>query len=197
MEKKKVLTTGKIVLFVFLAILIIAAIVVRNNTIKAVDVRTNLFIEDVITNNSDNYFVKNGLDLNNASTDIAEVNNTVSGILNMFPSANDLGLPKFLYDILISNVRTRLNTLFTTADNTVNKLSGLTDSDGFLTVSSLINSVRNLVVRIINIVFLVIVAILLIILIINVIKLLAAFNKEKKRLAGAAQTESVEPALAN
>ena len=182
-KRRKGSSIGTYVLFIILTILLLGANFSRIASTKSINFFADTLEQYVITNFYDNDFVRNGFDLNKAGDDIMQLNSVISDVAAMLPSADSLGVPQFLYSMIIDSARDKILEHISKVGSVVEAGAGFADENGFLTVSSLVNGLKNNVIRIINNIFIVIASILALILVIYIIVTLVRANNYKKKAA--------------
>jgi len=132
-------------------------------------------------------FVKEGLNMTAVSANINEVNKYVAGLKDaMWPHADGLGIPKYFYnwaaDYVTKYIQVRLVGL-----NTAETVALVfVDDNNYITVKSLLGTLRVAIMKVINVIIWVVIIIVLVIVGIFVLVTLNTVSKERKRLAGEA-----------
>jgi len=172
-----------VIVFLLIAVVLFAAIYGKFKIDSSVKTYSNEIEQYIIKNHSNLDFVKNGLDITAVSNDISKLNKTVEDLSPIiWPKASEVGVPKFLYNMIIGNVTKELQKrIVSAAANTSNPF---VNENNFLTVSSLINGLRTGILKIVKIVVFVIVFICVILLGIYILVSLSTASREKKRVEG-------------
>jgi len=117
--------------------------------------------EYVITNHSDNDFVKNGFELTEVQNNVALLDSKVAEIDSvMIVSAKEFGIPGFVYNLGTGIVKRRIEILIATINTAEKATTSLADKNNTLTVSSVLNGTRAGIMNFVNTITLIIVIVL-------------------------------------
>jgi len=162
-----------LIIFIFSAVSAWTVIGVRsyvNSQILAYSVKTEQYVYDSY---SDNDFIKRGINVNLINDGVLQVNDIISNLKTVIPSAQDLNVDKKAYDLLTGYLTKELQDRFNAVGNTVGarvaKGAAFADENGIITVSSIISFLTTMVVKQVNIVSLEIIAVLMLPLIIYIV----------------------------
>ena len=168
---------GAVIVFLLIALIVGAIISVRSFTVSKINDNAAKIEQIIISNNPANGFIKNGIDLKKTGSDSAQMGAAFHQIKSLLPSSAELGMPKFLYDIIADSALDGIQKRFTSTEKNAKMISTYADKNSVLTISSVINGVKNKVINIVNIVLLVLFAIAMILLLTYLIKTIKAARK--------------------
>ncbi|MCL2793116.1 MAG: hypothetical protein FWD87_08480 [Spirochaetaceae bacterium] len=145
----------------------------------------------VAENHSNLAFVRNGLAVEAIQNDVARLNSAVTELTTvLWPRANELGLPKFAYDMAAGFVADEVQKRLVVVNFAGGAATNLfVDENNFVTVSSLLNGLHTGIMKIVNIIVLVVVGVLIILLGIYIFSTLSTVAKERKRIKALPETE--------
>jgi len=148
-----------------------------NSTINDYSVKLEHYIK---INFPDNEFVRNGLDLNEINDDLSQINNTVNQLKAILPNNTELGVSKFLYDLVVDYAIKDLQKRLTVVNYSAKMINSFSDRNNVLTVSSIINGLQTSAIKIVNTVSVIIIGIFILFLLIYIIYTLTIVKREKK-----------------
>ena len=169
-----------VVIFLLLSISIFGILIMKsglNSTIKDYSTKLEHFVK---INYPDNEFVRNGLDLKNINNDISKINTSVNEIKSILPSNKELGIDKFLYDLIVDYAIKELQKRLTVVNYSVKAVNAFSDKDNVLTISSLVNGLQQNAIRLINITSLIIIGIIILFFSIYIIFTFIVIKRERK-----------------
>jgi len=167
--------------FILLFVIIFAVLygkVIADASVKSFSAQTE---QDIKKNYSNLDIVKNGIDVAAVSKDANKLNNTVNDLTRII-KPEQLGVPKFVWNIALGYIRKELQKIFNGFNTVINKASPFLDERNYLTVSSFINGLQVTILKIIKITVIVLVSVCVILLAVYVLVSLSKAFKEKKRL---------------
>lgn len=180
---RKVSYVKTVIVFLLIAIVLFAVIYGKFIASSAVISKSNEIEQYIIKNHSNLDFVRNGLDITAISNDISKLNKTVNDLNSVLkPEADKFGVPKFLYDMVVSNITKELQKRLIIVNASENGANPFIDERNHLTVSSIIKGLQISILKIVNNIVLVIVIICVILLGIYILVSLSTASKEKKRI---------------
>jgi branched-subunit amino acid ABC-type transport system permease component len=173
-----------VIVFLLITVVLVAALCSKKFIIDpAVIAKCSELEQYIVKNHSNLDFVRNGLNITAISKDISRINKTVVDLsVILWPKAKELGVPRFVYDVVLSNISGELQKRLVIVDSPENKTNPFIDEKNFLTVSSLINGIQTTILKVVKTVVFVIVVICLILLGIYILVALSTASKEKKRI---------------
>jgi len=141
-----------------------------NSQIRAYSAKTEQYVYGAY---SDNDFVKRGINANLINDGVLQVNDIISNLKTMIPSAQDLNVDKKVYDMLVGYLTKELQDRFNAVGNTVGahvaKGAVFADENGIITFSSILSFLTLMAVKQVNIVSVEIIVVLTIPLIIYIV----------------------------
>jgi large-conductance mechanosensitive channel len=164
-------------LFLICALVLFCVVSVRPNIHKAIAENMANMEQYINETHASNGLVKNGLDLKKIGTDSWQIQRELKSLL---PTAQQVGLPKLVYDIVVDNALKELGKKLSTVNIAANEPNSFANEDNVLTVASLTNGIQKRAISLVNIIFLVIAAIFAVLLIIYIIKSLLTAQKAQK-----------------
>jgi len=182
-ERKKAGYVGSVVVFLLISLALFGVLYGRLVARSSINDFTQKMAQQINKNYPQNSFVKNGVDLRNISTDIAQADAALSAIKLVLPSAADLGIPKAIYDIAINYVMGQMQTKLMQVKNSEKFLKSFAENN-ILTVSSLTNGLRQKAFSVVNIITVVFVVIFVILLGIYILLSSSKAAKQRKKTAG-------------
>ncbi|MCL2237543.1 MAG: hypothetical protein FWC05_04705 [Treponema sp.] len=171
----------------FLFTIVIASVAISAGAnIKSAINRQSAELEEYVTaNHSDLAFVKNGLNLTEVSENLSQLNSSMDELKNaVWPQANQIGIPRIIFNYAAGFATNEIQKRLLVANTAEKKANAFADENNYITVSSIMNGLRNGIVNIVNVVVIVIVSVCALILCIHILVSLLAVKKEKERLAG-------------
>ena len=178
-NKRKGAYVKTIVVFLICAVLLFGILqgrIIAGNSISNLADKLDQNIKEAQPNN---LLVTQGLDLNAMNNDITKINAAVNEINKLLPSHTALGIPELLYNIILDSFSKQVQSRLAIIDFTAKKATNLADSDGILTITSIINSFKTSIIKVVNIIVIVLASIITILFAIYIIKSLSAATKEK------------------
>jgi len=169
-----------VVIFIILSISIFGILIIKsglNSTIKDYSTKLEHYVK---INYPDNEFVRNGLDLKNINNDITKINTSVNEIKSILPSNKELGVDKFLYDLIVDYAIKELQKRLTVVNYSAKVVNSFSDKDNVLTISSLVNGLQQNAIRLINKTSLIIIGIIILFFSIYIIFTLSVVKRERK-----------------
>jgi hypothetical protein len=169
-----------VLIFLLFSISIFGILIMKfgiNSTIRDYSTKLEHYVK---INYPDNEFVRNGLDLKNINNDISKINNSVSEIKSILPSNKELGVNKFLYDLIVDYAIKELQKRLTVVNYPAKVMNSFSDKDNILTISSLVSGLQQNAIRLINITSLIIIGIIILFFSIYIIFTLIFVKRERK-----------------
>jgi len=154
-----------VVVFLLLFIVIFAAVYGKFIADDIVKTKSAELEQSIKKNYSNLVIVKNGIDVKAAVKDISKLNDPVNDLTRAL-KPSDFGVPNFIWNTVISKVRKELQKIIISFNGDGKKPSAFLDDRGFLTISSLMNGLRSIILTIIKITVIVIVAVCVILLVV-------------------------------
>jgi uncharacterized membrane protein (Fun14 family) len=148
-----------------------------NSTIKVYSTELERYIKG---NFPDNEFVKNGLDLKEINNDLSQINNSVNELKTILPTNVELGVNKFIYDLVVDYAIKNLQKRLTVVNYSAKMINSFSDRNNILTVSSIMNGLQTNARKLVNIISLIIIGIFILVLSIYIITTLVIVRREKK-----------------
>jgi hypothetical protein len=167
-----------VAVFVLCAAVFYCAICVRPVINTAVTENIANMEQSIKETHAANGFVRNGLDLKRISGDAAQ--RTTAEIKSILPTAQQIGIPPFLYDLAIDNVLKQIVKNAGAVDVSAKAVGVFADENNVVTVASITAGIQKTVITAINIIFLIITAIAVVLLAVYIIKSLLTVRKMKK-----------------
>jgi len=172
----------------FITIIVFLAITLALFGIISIKSSVNLTIRDysvkleqyIKYNFPDNELVRNGLDLKEINNDISQINNTVNELKTILPSNKELGVNKFIYDLVVDYAVKDLQKRLTVVNYSAKMMNSFSDKNNILSVSSIISGLRSNAINLVNIISLIIIGIFILILLIYIIYTLTVVKRERK-----------------
>jgi hypothetical protein len=159
----------------------IYVLVVINISVKKTIRTYSVKMEQYILNNyPDNEFVQNGLDLKGINNDITQINTTVSELKSLLPTHTEIGVNKFIYDLIVDYAIKELQECLNVVKYSAKMINNFSDKNNVLTVSSVTNGLRINVVKLLNTILFIIAIIFFIAFSIYIINSLLIVKREKK-----------------
>jgi len=172
-----------VIIFLLITVVLVAVIFGKFIIDSSVKNYSNELEQYIIKNHSNLDFVRNGLDITAISKDSSKLNKTTADLnIILKPKADELGVPKLVYNAVLDYITKELQkklVIITTAGKAVNPFI---NEKNFLTVSSLITGLQNIILNIVKTTVFVIVVICAILLGIYILVSLSTASKEKKRI---------------
>jgi hypothetical protein len=150
---------------------------IAKSTVKEYSVKLEQLVKDKYPNNA---LVRNGIDLKGMNNDISKINDAISNLRSLLPTAKDIGINKMIYDLAVDYGMKSLRDRLATVDHSVKKINQFADENGILTISSITNGLQISAIKVVNIVSLILVLIFMIPFIIYIVRSLATVSREKK-----------------
>jgi hypothetical protein len=146
-----------------------------NSTIRDYSTKLEHYVK---INYSENEFVRNGLDMRNINNDISKINNSVNEIKSILPSNKELGVNKFLYDLIVEYAVKELQKRLIVVNYSAKVMNSFSDKDNILTISSLVSGLQQNAIRLINITSFIIIGIIVLFFSIYIIFTLIIVKRE-------------------
>ena len=169
-----------VVIFIIFSISIFGILIMKsdlNSTIKDYSIKLEHYVK---INYPENEFVRNGLDLKNINDNISKINDSVNEIKTILPTNKELGVDKFLYDLIVDYAIKELQKRLTVVNYSAKVVNSFSDKDNVLTISSLVNGLQQNAIRLINITSLIIIGIIILFFSIYIIFTLIVVKRERK-----------------
>lgn len=139
-------------------------------------------IEEIIVNKyPNNILVKSGIDISKIKGDVSQANVAVSEFKKMLPTHNDLKMGKLLYDFSVDNAMSKLQQQIVSADISTDKLNVYLGENSILTVSSLINGIKDNIIKILKNIILVFILLFSVLFLVYIIKSLLKARRETQK----------------
>jgi len=167
-----------VVFFLVIALAVFGILFGRSAGIAAINEQTAKMEQHIIDNHPQNVLVRDGLDL--STLDSSRAGAAVAALQGILPSANDLGVPKMIYDYAAGFVTKELQKKLSGAE----KIKDAFTEDNVLTVSSLTNGFGQSAIRVVKIASLVLMAIVIVFFAIYLICTLSFAAKARKKAKG-------------
>jgi hypothetical protein len=163
---------------VFLSIYSVISIKSYGNwIIREYSIKLEQYIKD---NNSENEFVKNGIDLTQFNDNLTQIDNGINKIKALLPSYKDIGVDKFIYDLIVDYAIKQLQKKLKAVNYYTYIVNTFTEKNTRITVSSLINGLRTNTMKLINTIALIVVIIFLTLFFVYIIYTLTIITRERK-----------------
>jgi hypothetical protein len=178
-NKRRSASVGAVIFFFVVTVALFGIISIRSFAISKVNeysARLEQYVKDAYANID---LVKNGIDLNELNNNLSGVNNTVNDLTTILPSHTELGIDKFVYDLILNAVTKELQRNLAVINYSAGKVNLFADDGNMLTVSSLINGFRTSIIKLVNINAIIVAAVFIIPFLIYIIHTLKAAKKEK------------------
>jgi uncharacterized membrane protein YqjE len=164
-------------LFLVCALVLFCVVSLRPNINNAIAQNVAEMEQYINETHASNGFVRNGLDLNKIGGDGSQTQKAVAEIKAILPNAQEIGLPRLVYDLVVDRALAELLKKLTGVNVSAGSFA---DAQNVLTVASFTNGMQTRAISLVNIIFLVIAAIFAIILIIYIIRSLLTAQKTRK-----------------
>jgi hypothetical protein len=173
--------TSTFIIFILMAGIIFTAAYIKIKVDTSVKAYAAEIERDIKKNYSNIDIVRNGIDVAAISKDVSKLNDTVNDLTRIV-KPDELGIPDFVWEIALGYVKNELKKIIYSFNTVVKAANPFLDDRNFLTVSSLVNGIRAVILKIIKIVFIIIVSICALILLIYVLASISKASREKKRI---------------
>jgi preprotein translocase subunit SecG len=180
-HKRKSGYSATVMVFLLVAIALFGVTSLKsviNSTADEYSYKLEQYVKDYLP---DNEFVRHGLDLTGINNDISQIDKTINELKSILPSNTELGVNKFLYDLIVDYLIKELQKNFTVVNYSVGIANSFSDTDNLLTVSSITNGLRTNITKLVNTISQVIFLVIIALFAIYIIYTLAVIRKEKKR----------------
>jgi hypothetical protein len=167
-------------LFFICAMVLFCVVSVRPIINTAITQNVTEIKQHINETHASNGFVRNGLDLNKISGDVSQAQKAVVELKSILPTAQQIGLPRFVYDIVVDNALSGLVKNLSVVSTSAKAARSFADENNVLTVASITDGMQKRAISLVNIIFLVIAAIFAVILIICIIRSLLTAQKARK-----------------
>lgn len=148
-----------------------------NSIIKEYSIKLEQYIKDNYPNNE---LVKDGVDLTQVNDSLTQINNGVIEIKGMLPSPEEIGVDKFVYDIIVNYAIKQLQKKLNAVNYYAYIVNTFTEKNNVITVSSLINGLRTNSIKLINTIALIFAIIFIISFLVYIIYTLTIIMRERK-----------------
>jgi disulfide bond formation protein DsbB len=145
--------------------------------IREYSIKLEQYIKD---NNPENELVKNGIDLTQLNDSLTQIDNGINEIKNLLPDYKELGVDKFIYDLIVDYAIKQLQKKMKVVNYYTYIVNTFTEKNNIITVSSLINGLRANAIKLINTISLIIVIIFLVAFFVYIIYTLTIITRERK-----------------
>jgi len=174
-----------VIVFLLIAVVLFAVVYGKSLADSSVKKSSGELEQYIVKNHSNLDFVRNGLDITAIRKDASQLNKTVNDLnIILRPKAAELGIPSIVYNAVINYLSKELQKKFVTGDTAGKAASSFVNEKNVLTVSSMLNGLQTVILKIISVIALVIAAICIILWGIYILVSLSTASKEKKRIQG-------------
>jgi Ca2+/Na+ antiporter len=170
-------------LFLVCALVLFCVVSLRPDINKAIAHNMTEMEQYINETHSSNGFVQKGLDLKKIGGDASQTYQTINELKSLLPTAQQLGIPKLVYNIAVDNALAKLLKNISVVDASAKAVNHFADENNVLTVASLTKKKKKRAISLVNIIFLVIAVIFAVLLIIYIIKSLLTAQKAPKNKA--------------
>ncbi|MDR0320263.1 MAG: hypothetical protein LBI28_02040 [Treponema sp.] len=165
-QERKGAYVRAVFLFLLCGMVLFCVVILRPNINKAIAKNISAMEQYINETHASNGFVKNGLDLNIIGGDGSQAQNAIDELKLILPTAQQVGLPKIVYNMVVDNALAGLLKKLTGVEKQVGYF---TDENNMLTVASITGGMQKRVIYLVNIFFLVIAVIFAVLLVIYII----------------------------
>jgi len=173
-----------VIIFLLITVVLFAAVFGKIQIDSFVKKSSSELEQYIVKNHSNLDFVRNGLDIAAVSKDISKLNKSINDLnIILKPKADELGIPNLVYNAVMNYVTKELQKKLVIINSAVgNKPNPFVNEKNVLTVSSLLNGLQTIILKIVSIIVLIIVVICAVLLGIYILVSLSKASKEKKRI---------------